>query len=100
MLGQLLNAWADYDRSDEGVVVADLIATLYPRSVWPMDDASVAMRGALENLVGCSPGKIPGARQVGARLKHFRRRPVSGRFLDYDSSEYRRTGAVWRVKRA
>ena len=62
-----------------------------------MDAASVAMRGALENLVGCPPGKPPGARQVGNKLRHYRRRVIGGVYLDTNPNEHSRNGAVWRL---
>jgi hypothetical protein len=51
-LGQLVTAWRAYDPSEQGVVVSDLLNRLYAKPFPPADDASVAMRAALENLVG------------------------------------------------
>lgn len=97
MLDQLLRAWVGYDPNNEGLVVADMLRRLYPlhRELTPQDDASVAMRAALENLVGCA-GKVPSVRQVGARLRSFRRRVLGGQLIDLDG--HRRNGAVWKIR--
>jgi hypothetical protein len=96
-LGQIIRAWKAYDMAGNGVVVSDLLALLYRREFQPNDDASVGMRAALENLVGCPPGKAPTPRQVGNRLRHFRRRVVGGSYLDTNPNESNRNGAVWRL---
>jgi hypothetical protein len=99
-LGQLIAAWREIDPLDTGIVVAELLNRLYAKEFAPRDDASLAMRAALENLVGCSPGKVPAPRQVGAKLKGYRRRNVGGAYLDTNANEPRRTGAVWRLHNA
>jgi hypothetical protein len=99
-LGQLMIAWKQYDPLNEGIVVSDLVNKLYSREMLPRDVDSAAMRATLENLVGCPPGKAPGSRQVGAKLKLFRRRNVGGSYLDYNPDEYHRGGSVWRLHRA
>lgn len=101
-LAELVTAWERYVPESEGLVVADALAALYPpeRQRWPMDEPSVAMRAALESLVGCPPGKPPGARQVGAKLKSFRRRVVADVYLESNPDEYNRAGSVWRLHRA
>ena len=99
VLSQLIAAWKRYERSADGVVVSEMLAALYPphgKSA-PSDGASVAMRGAIENLVGCSPGKAPTTRQVGNKLRNLRRRVVGGVYLDSNPNEYNRAGAVWRL---
>ena len=96
-LAQLIRAWSGYDASNNGLVVSDMLAQLYRKDFQPTDPASVAMRAALENLVGCPPGKTPAPRQVGNKIKSFRRRVVEGRFLDSNPNEYHRNGAVWRL---
>jgi hypothetical protein len=96
-LAQLMQAWHAYDASNEGVVVSDMLAQLYRKDYPPTDAASIAMRAALENLVGCPPGKIPTPRQVGNKVRSFRRRVVEGRYLDSNPNEYNRNGAVWRL---
>jgi hypothetical protein len=98
-VGQLIGAWHQFDANEDGIVAADLLAYLYPpqRDQMPMNEASVAMRGALENLVGCPPGKPPGARQVGNKLRHYRRRVIGGVYLDTNPNEHSRNGAVWRL---
>ena len=77
-LGQLVVAWRAYDPAGQGVVAAELLARLYARDFAPRDEASAGMRAALENLVGSPPGRPPAPRQVGARLRHFRRQVVGG----------------------
>lgn len=98
-LAQFIAAFRGYDVRDEGIVVSNLLNALYPpmRDSAPRDEASNIMRAALENLVGCPPGKTPTPRQVGNRLRHFRRRVVSGVYLDSNPNEYNRGGAVWRL---
>ncbi|NUQ46866.1 MAG: hypothetical protein HUU22_12645 [Phycisphaerae bacterium] len=99
-LGQLVSAWRQYDWSGNGVVVSEMLNTLYPpqREQAQRDEASVAMRAAIENVVGCPPGKPPTSRQVGNKLRHFRRRVVGGVYLDFNPNEYHRSGVVWRLK--
>jgi len=76
------------------------------RYVWPwlaqigQDRAGFYSYQVLENLVGCPPGKTPSPRQVGAKLKAYRRRNVRGAYLDTNPNEPRRTGAVWRLRNA
>jgi len=100
-LAEFISAWKMFIPDGEGVVVAEMLAGLYPpdRTNWPMSRASVAMRAAPEGLVGCPPGKPPSPRQVGAKLKSFRRRPVGGAYLDSNPDEYNRAGSVWRLHR-
>ena len=94
----LLDAWSDFDENGNGLVLSEVIGRLYPRNTEPpMDEASVAMRGALDNLVNCRPGQNPTARQIGNKLRTFRRRIVNKMFLDTNPSEKRRSGAVWRL---
>jgi hypothetical protein len=96
-LTQLIQAWQQYDSGSLGIVVSDLLATLYRREFPPIDAASIAMRGALENFVGCPPGKTPAPRQVGNKLRHFPRRVIGGLYLDINPNEHNRNGAVWRL---
>ena len=97
-LGRLIRAWEAYDAGD-GIVVSELVAPLYPahREQAPNDDVSVQMRAALEQLAGGVPGKVPSARQLGNKLRSFRRRVIGGAYLDTRTDEYNRNGAVWRV---
>ena len=57
------------------------------------------MRAALENLVGCPPGKSPTARQVGNKLRHYRRRVMGGKFIDTTATRDGK-GMVWRLSDA
>jgi hypothetical protein len=97
--GQLIAAWQQYDWSGSGIVVSDLLNTLYPpqREHALNDEASVAMRMALENLVGCPPGKVPTPKQVGNRLRQFRRRVVDGCYLDANPKRGKK-GMVWHLR--
>lgn len=99
-LAQLIGAWRKLDAENEGALIPDLISQLYPadRTKTPVDDVSASMRSALEQLVGCAPGKVPSVRSVANKLKHFRRRVVGGYYLDIDESAPRRDGAVWCVR--
>jgi hypothetical protein len=99
-LGQLMAAWRQHDPHDSGTVVSDLLNRLYAKDFTPRDESSLAMRAALENLVGCPPGKAPSPRQVGAKLKFYRRRNIGGAYLDTNPNEPRRNGAVWRLHNA
>lgn len=99
ILQQLFPVWKAMNPGGEGVVIAPLVAALYPqhREQTPTDANSVAMRAALETLVACAPGKYPTARQIGNRLKAYRRRVVDGMYLDSNPKEIDRDGAVWRL---
>lgn len=98
-LGQLIAAWQQFDWSGNGIVVSELLNTLYlpQREMAPRDEASVAMRAAIEDVVNCPPGKVPTPRQVGNRFRRLRRRVLRGVFIDANPSEYNRSGAVWRL---
>lgn len=98
VLSQVLDAIEAYDPHRNGLVVTEVLQTLYaPEPQRPQDAASVTLRAALEAMVGCPPGRTPTARQVGNHLKAFRKRVVASRYLDTDRSERRSGGAVWRV---
>jgi hypothetical protein len=99
-LVQLIDAWRMYDDLHQGIVVSETVARLYSKDFPPRDEAANAMRAALENLVGCPPGRTPGPRQVGSKLRHYRRRNVGGFYIDTDPNEPRRNGAVWRLHHA
>jgi hypothetical protein len=97
-LVQLHEAWSMLDPDGEGLVVAEMLARLYPASgERPSDTASVAMRAALEDLVSTPAGKPPQSRQVARHLKAVRQRVVGGRYLDH-SDVRRAKGVVWVLK--
>jgi len=98
-LTQLITAWQQYDTSGTGMIASELLNTLYPQQkhYTPNDEASVAMRAALENLVSCPSGKTPTPRQVANKLKKYCRRVVRGSYLDIDTSQGRRRGRVWQL---
>ena len=98
-LSQLLAAWKKYNPPGEGVVISKMLNRLYPvdRQNAPSDDAAVAMRAALENIVGCPAGKTPAAREVAYKLRGFRRRVLGGTYLDIDITGGRKEGRTWRL---
>jgi len=98
-LGQLIAAWKQFDPFGTGVVVGDMLHRLYPadRQYAPNDETAVAMRNALEGLVGCPSGKTPTARQVANKLKAFRRRVLRGCYLDIDAARGKKDGRVWKL---
>ncbi|HOD81763.1 MAG: hypothetical protein BWX88_03439 [Planctomycetes bacterium ADurb.Bin126] len=102
VLGQLIAAWKTYAPNGAGVVVTDMLNTLYPAQgqFFPQDPLAKTMRAALETLVGCPAGKAPTARQVSNKIKCFRRRVFDGVYLDFNQHEYNRAGAVWRLHNA
>lgn len=98
-LAQLMDAWRLYHPGDHGVVIAALLARLYSsEGDCPTDSASVAMRAAIENLVCGAAGKQPTPKQVGNRLRAYRRRVLDGMMFDLDERETRRAGSVWRLR--
>jgi len=99
-LSQLIAAWKEYDWSSSGIVVSELLNMLYPaqREHSPNDEASVAMRAALENLVGCPPGRVPTPRQVGNKLRQMRRRVLDGVFIDAVRQKHHGKGLLWKLQ--
>lgn len=98
VLSQLIAAWREWDSSEEGIVIADMISALYEDSPPRRDDDKAkGMRAALEALVGCRAGGTPTARRVGSKLKHLRRRVLGDSCLDANPAEKRRSGQVWRL---
>ena len=98
-LAQLIAAWKEYDALEQGVVVCELVNRLYAKEFAPRDSAAVAMRAALENLVGCPPSKAPSARQIGAKFKFFRRRVVGQCFIDCNANEHNRNDVTMRISK-
>jgi hypothetical protein len=100
-LTQLIEGFEAIDPFNNGLVISELLNRLYPtdHQFAPRGEAEVRMRAALETLVNCPAGKPPTNRQVGNRLKSFRRRVSDGRMLDFDDGKTNR-GKVWRVVRA
>lgn len=84
-----------------GIVITEMLAKLYPADgqYQPRDEASINMRAALENMVGCPPGKAPSNRQVGGKLKGMRRRVSNGCFLDTCDMKTKH-GVRWRLVEA
>lgn len=100
-VAMLLEALAIYDPEDKGIVVAEMLASVYVGGLTPAgpDAAVVALRTAIENLCP-NGGKPPVARQVSAKFKAYRRRVVNGQMLDFDPSKKRSSGHVWHVVKA
>lgn len=98
-LSQFIAAWADYDQWSRGLILSELLTTLYPqdRAYMPIDEPSVQMRSAIENLIGCPPGKTPTNRQLGTKLRGFKRRVIQGMMLDVDQNSSSKLGARWKL---
>jgi hypothetical protein len=94
-LAQLISAWQAYDIQGHGWVISELLEQLYGSDLQPENRERMAMRTALENLVGCAPGKVPTPRQVAGKLRSYRRRVIGGRYLDLDPHSGRREGRTW-----
>jgi len=99
-LCQMIAAWGPFDTLGQGIVISEVLSRLYAKDYPPGDDTNNTMRAALENLVGCPPGRAPGPRQVGAKFKLFRRRVIGGVYIDTNPNEHNRNGAVWRLHHA
>lgn len=95
-LSQLIQAWEAYIGVGEAFVVSQLLPTLFGKDVM-LNDEAIAMRNAVENFVGCAPGKVPSNRQFGNKLRSFRRRLSKGMYFDTNPHEPSRNGAVWRL---
>jgi hypothetical protein len=98
ILRQLITAWRAYDPQDDGVVIADMLACLYPsaREQIPQHGPASSMRRAIDNLMNDGGGRAPTAKKVGNRLKHYRRRVVDGAYLDVVPAPSG-AGMVWRL---
>jgi hypothetical protein len=104
-LAQLIDAWEDYAKcwpdyhagTIPGMTIANILGHLY-RGCQPSDAASVAMRAAIEGLIGCPPGRVPTARQFGFKLRSFKRRVIGNRYLDIDAAANDRSGATWQLR--
>lgn len=102
-LGQLVQAWKDYHQAGSGgapvgVVVADMLNILYSKN-WnerPQTPAANVLRAALEQITSVPPGKEPTARQVGDKLKAFRRRVQNDHYFHADENRTNK-GTVWRL---
>ena len=97
-LGLFLAACAQYIGCKKDFVVAELVNRLYAaqRESVEGEDAPSTLRAALENLVGCPPGKSPTPRLVGNKLRQFRQRVVGGLYIDVVSGRSKQ-GVVWRL---
>lgn len=98
-IGQLVDAWRQYDTAGEGFALSELLDQLYsPDSLAsPSDLAARDLRFALEQFCGGAPGKSPQVRRLGNLLKSYRRRVIRGCYFDIDPAAPRRRGSCWRV---
>lgn len=95
-LCQLIQAWEMYIGVGAAMVVSELLPNLFSKDL-VLSDEALAMRSAIENLVGCAAGKVPSNRQLGNKLRHFRRRVTKGMYIDTNPKDTSRNGAVWRL---
>ncbi len=97
-LAQLIAAWRKYDTFGQGIVISEMLGRLAPqeRQYTPTGEVETGMRAALENIVGCPPGRTPTTRQVGNKLRYYRRRVVGGLFIDVDKQRHE-SGMAWRL---
>ncbi len=100
-LADLILAWNAFDPNGEGIVLSEMIETLYtPVCGEDEPPERVHMRSAIEQFAGMPGGKRPETRRVAKKLAAVRRRIVGGMYLDYCPEEKKRGGAVWRLYRA
>jgi hypothetical protein len=77
-LRQLLLSWAEIDPQGHGLSVGELLTKLAKSS-----QGFPVFRDALLEFAPPSKGDLPASRQLGKRLARFRKRVVTGRYLDY-----------------
>ena len=77
-LRELLNAWHEIDPDNHGLTTAELLDLLRRDS-----EKYANVRSAVCELSPPTSGPLPGARQLGNRLSHVRRRIIGGKALDY-----------------
>lgn len=95
-LGQLLQAWREYSPTG-GVYISEMMARLYAAQFRPTDEASTAMRNALETLTSAPLGRVPTAKSVGRKLSAIRRTVRDGLLIDYDPDANDKRGKAWRL---
>jgi hypothetical protein len=92
----LLNCWEKMDPDRRGMTAAEIVQTLYKRAdkkqaeLYQEPTYYTDMRDALESLVG-----KPDARNVGTKLRFFRRRLFGSRFVDQAGTKHQ--AARWAV---
>src|SRR5262249_26249997 len=86
----VLSCWERLARSGRGLPAAEVIHQLYKEPPTTPPDFFTDLRDALEALLG-----KPDARALGNRLRSYRRRVFSGRFIDHAGTEQR--AARWAV---
>ncbi|MBC7772687.1 MAG: hypothetical protein H7210_09360 [Pyrinomonadaceae bacterium] len=98
-LEMLVRAWRMYDPHGDGLVVSDLLHSLYDGYTGDLisDDPRGAMRAAIQQITGTPTGRTPDPRRVGNRFKSFRQVVTDGAYLDINPMEKRRNGGVWRL---
>lgn len=95
VLVDLMAAWRRYDPQNHGLVVAELLPSLYAKDLNSQSEVSVTLRAAVEAFVGLQVGRTPTARQLGNKLKSHRRRTIGGIF--FDTGQKCKSGVPWRL---
>lgn len=95
-LAGLLTAWRAFDPLGTGHTTSEILSRCYPRNSATLESAAVTMRAAIEEIVVTRPGMPPTTRQLGNRLKAFRRRVVGGAYLVTEKN--RDDVVIWRLK--
>ncbi len=77
-MGIVLECWEKLDPARKGLTAAEVIQRLYKSPPDPMPDFYADMKDALEGLLG-----KPDSRNLGTRLRSYRRRIFNGLFIDH-----------------
>lgn len=90
-LRALLESWPDIDPDNQGLTTTEILDKLQDGNAYQHVRAAI--------LESCPPGNkpLPGARQLGNRFAHIRRRVMSGKAMDY--TERRARQRAWRLVR-
>lgn len=97
VLANVIEAWKVADPDHRGIVLAELAARLWSASdsAQPLAAADEELKRALEEL--CSGTRAPRARELGNKLRKFRRRVVKGWYLDTCKDEQTSAGKRWKL---
>jgi hypothetical protein len=83
-MSMLLENWEKMDPERSGLTTAELIGTLYEKGTHAPPAWHAEMRAAIDGLVGRGD-----ATRLGYKLRSFRRRIFTGRYIDHAGSERR-----------
>jgi hypothetical protein len=83
-MGVLLECWEKLDPDRSGLTTAEVVGTIYEKGAHAPPDWHAEMRAAIDGLVDRGD-----ARRLGNRLRLFRRRIFSGRYIDHAGSAQR-----------